>query len=126
MRAQSVQRRPGGGLVLAVLVGIASESGAIVAGGGSPRTDCFAFFDGVDATSGATKVDCRDGDPCDADGIVDDVCTFDVRVCSPGDGTDLCKPRPVLAYSGTWVTRGYSVPSTPTHPRLTRCGDVEP
>lgn len=93
---------------------------ADVNGGGKASSDCYNVFKGVTATSGI-KVDCKDGDACDADGTANGSCTFNVRACAfetlPG-----CTPQAVTGYSGNWVKKfGYSTPApgvtTPT------CGD---
>src|SRR5262249_62035100 len=92
-------RPPGSGLVL---------------GGGGRKADCYSSFAGLDAADFTpTKVVCQDGDACDADGIVDHQCTFDVSVCGPTT-IDGCTPRSVISYRGTWVNNGYPLPRTPT------------
>jgi hypothetical protein len=111
------------GLTAAILTSTAPHAWAVVAGGGSPKSDCYSIFDGVDASSG-TKVLCKDGDPCDSDGVVDHVCTFKVSVCSPGTTTG-CTAQSVTGYSGTWVSKGYPVPATPTDPANVTCGDPQ-
>jgi len=51
-----------------VVWGHGLPAAALVLGGGAPKTDCWAAFDGVNQTMGTT-VACIDGDPaCDADG----------------------------------------------------------
>src|SRR5690348_9319270 len=81
-------------LALLVLT-LATDAAATVAGGGSKRTDCFAELSGVTlnfpaAPHRAKLLRCRDGDACDADGIANGVCTFDVSVCL--DQTDPALP----------------------------------
>ena len=73
---------------LAVLVGlafpVAVAHAVILGGGGSSRTDCLVVFD-VDVNYPPDKPKrfrCADGAPCDADGIVNGVCAFDVTVCA--------------------------------------------
>jgi hypothetical protein len=62
---------------------IALPARAFVLGGGDADKDCRLAFDGADATAGASGVVCVDGDPtCDADGVQDGFCRFDVRVCA--------------------------------------------
>lgn len=52
--------------------------GCFSGGGGSPATDCFLQWSGLDATS----LTCADGDPaCDLDGQLDGVCTLNVSAC---------------------------------------------
>jgi hypothetical protein len=63
------------------LLASADAGRAFVLGGGVADKDCRLAVDGLDATAGASGVVCRDGDPCDQDGIVDGVCRFDLRLC---------------------------------------------
>ena len=51
----------------------------LVAGGGSPKSDCLQEFYGV-ALAGKDAV-CVDGAPCDADGKKNDSCLFPVGFC---------------------------------------------
>jgi hypothetical protein len=115
-----------GGLVAALLAMTTPQAWAVVNGGGAAKADCYSFFDGVDATTGPTTVVCKDGDPCDADGVVDHQCTFNVSVCSPGTVAG-CTAQAVTAYSGSWVTKGYPVPTTPTgtDPNAPTCGNPQ-
>lgn len=62
------------------------------AGGGVAAADCLVQFGGI----GAARTTCADGDPaCDADGVVDGTCTFELTVCInvPGPG---CTPDAVV------------------------------
>jgi hypothetical protein len=78
-------------LALLVLL-VALPAHAFVLGGGDPDKDCRLAFDGVNATTGASGVVCVDGDPsCDADGVANGVCQFDVRVCA-GVAVEGCDP----------------------------------
>ena len=76
---------------LAFLWGASGVHGAILPGGGSKVTDCLAVFDVPAApTSKGRKVICTDGDPrCDADGLVNGACSFDLGVCI----NDTSEPR---------------------------------
>jgi hypothetical protein len=70
--------------VLAVVL-VASVAQAVVfGGGGSSRTDCLAVFDAAVnyPPDNPKRFRCKDGDPCDADGLVNGVCAFDVVVCA--------------------------------------------
>jgi len=73
-------------LTLVGLLALALPAAAArVPGGGSVRTDCYAEFEvaGVGTPAGSNAVQCRDGDPaCDADGVCDDVCHFQVALCA--------------------------------------------
>ena len=76
---------------IAVTVLAAAPAGALVSGGGSPRTDCYATFEGVAGSNGSNEVVCVDGDPtCDFDGMCNGVCHFDVTVCARQDGGAEC------------------------------------
>jgi hypothetical protein len=67
----------------ALLVG-APAWAVITGGGGSSRTDCLAVFDAaVNFPPARPKhIKCADGDACDADGLVNGVCSFPVAVCA--------------------------------------------
>jgi len=68
---------------------------ALVLGGGSPQTDCWAAFDGVNATTGTT-VSCTDSDPtCDADERADGTCTYRLRICLDVNDGPECRPEPI-------------------------------
>jgi hypothetical protein len=70
---------------LAVVLLFASVAQALVyGGGGSSRTDCLAVFDAAlnYPPDNPKRFRCKDGDPCDADGIVNGVCAFDLTVCA--------------------------------------------
>lgn len=54
----------------------------VVPGGGSTRTDCLAVFEApASETRNPRYVACTDGDPCDADGVVNGRCELPVSVC---------------------------------------------
>lgn len=83
--------RPGPGHALrfalvagAVLVAPLPAGAVIVGGGGSARTDCLAVLDAPANTpaSRPRHVRCTDGDACDADGTVNGICQFAVKVCA--------------------------------------------
>ena len=78
-------------VALAFLWGASAVHGAILPGGGSRVTDCLAVFDVPAApTSKGRKVICVDGDPsCDADGLVNGACAFDLGACI----NDASEPR---------------------------------
>src|SRR5213594_3474504 len=80
-----------------VALGAVAPALAFVLGGGDPRTDCWAAFDGVDATYGTRTVRCADGDrACDADGT-QGACTFRLRVCVNVRHVGDCQPRRIRA-----------------------------
>ncbi|MGH7893521.1 MAG: hypothetical protein ACREQL_02580 [Candidatus Binatia bacterium] len=98
-----------GGLAVALLAMTTPAAFATVAGGGPAASDCYAAFEGVDATAGVNKVQCADGDPCDADGATDGTCTFNLSVCAY-ETLEGCTPQPVASYKGNWVTKGFPLP----------------
>jgi hypothetical protein len=61
-----------------------SARAATVAGGGSAKSDCYTVFDVGGATApSANMATCDDGNPaCDADGTVNDACSFSVALCA--------------------------------------------
>src|SRR5262245_58553378 len=84
----------GGTWALALAAGLSlcavrSAPAVIFGGGGSTKADCLLVFDGPlnDPETRPKKIRCTDGEsssdsPCDADGTVDGVCTFEIRVCA--------------------------------------------
>lgn len=98
-------------LMLSVWTGAVGAPGTSIAsipGGGSAKTACFAEFAGVTLNAPPPPrtprlVQCRDGDPCDADGIANNVCTFDLAVCLNNTDPRLpgCTPPPdgIAAYA---------------------------
>lgn len=80
----------GGTWTLALAAGVflytvAPARAVVFGGGGSSKADCLLVFDGPlnDPPTKPKKVRCTDGDPsCDADGVVNGVCTFPISVCA--------------------------------------------
>jgi hypothetical protein len=71
-------------VVLVSCVLVAEARAIVIGGGGSGATDCLVVFD-ADVNypvDNAKRYKCVDGDPCDADGVVNGVCAFDVAVCA--------------------------------------------
>ncbi len=71
----------------------------VVGGGGSAKSDCLAVFD-APATEPARRprvVRCADGDPCDADGMVNGRCEFPVAVCTNSTADPRCTLQGVSA-----------------------------
>jgi hypothetical protein len=86
-------------------------------GGGSPVSDCLAEFDGpvLNYPVGRNRdASCVDGDAaCDADGVADGTCHFNVSVCMVNDDDRFpaCVPNAVLGYkikSGTPGTKKFN------------------
>jgi hypothetical protein len=67
-----------------VLLRVAVAQGVIIGGGGSSRTDCLVVLDAQVnfPPDNPKRYRCADGDPCDADGVVNGVCAFDLTVCA--------------------------------------------
>jgi len=83
-------------LVLGVALALATPARAQTSftrflGGGHAATDCMLVADVAGAT-GRRAARCADGDPqCDADGVADGTCRFQVRLCL--DAVDASRPR---------------------------------
>jgi hypothetical protein len=77
----------GVGLLLAV-----PASAVVVGGGGSAKSDCLAVFEAPATIPARTPrvVRCADGDPCDADGLVNGRCEFPVSVCANSTADPRC------------------------------------
>src|SRR5262249_60414769 len=84
---------------LLVVLPAGGLTSTLILGGGSLLTDCYALFElAADVPLSASSfptVTCTDGDPsCDADGMPDGVCRFDVRVCVHVPGVGEGRPPP--------------------------------
>lgn len=65
--------------------------------GGSAKAGCYAVLKGITATKGK-NIDCQDGAACDADGEVNDSCTFQPQVCINSPDFPPCTPTDVTAF----------------------------
>src|SRR5690348_2396491 len=76
--------RPCAVALVSVLLPIATAHAIVQGGGGSSRTDCLTVIDAAVnyPEDNPKRFRCADGDPCDADGVVNGVCQFDVRICA--------------------------------------------
>ena len=76
--------RPRAIVAVSLLLPVAIAQAILQGGGGSSRTDCLTVIDAaVNYPADSPKrFRCADGDPCDADGVVNGVCQFDVTICS--------------------------------------------
>jgi hypothetical protein len=63
-------------------------SGCIGGGTGPASTDCFVAWSGLPSLTAT----CTDGDPCDADGKADGICTFPLRACIAMTDIAGCNP----------------------------------
>ena len=80
--------------------------------GGSAKAGCYLVLKGITATKGI-KVECTDGEACDADGAADGTCTFAPQVCVNNAGIGSCTPTDVTSISQTGATLTLpAVPST--------------
>jgi hypothetical protein len=82
------------GVVAAIFVGVGTTEAIVVGGGGNAASDCLVVFDAAVNTPASNPRDirCADGEPCDADGVVNGVCEFPISMCAnstfdPGDCT---------------------------------------
>jgi hypothetical protein len=94
-----MQRRPRmlGALALALAAAGAPARAQIVRGGGGRATDCISIFVAPSANTPAPPhvprhVDCIDGTDCDADGLENARCEFDVTLCVNSTGVTGCDP----------------------------------
>ena len=64
----------------------------VVGGGGSTRSDCLVVFDAPanEPARAPRAVRCADGEPCDADGVVNGRCEFPVAVCANSTANPRC------------------------------------
>lgn len=64
----------------------------VVGGGGSAKSDCLVVFDTpvVSPQSNASRLRCADGDPCDADGVVNGRCQFPLALCGNSTADARC------------------------------------
>jgi hypothetical protein len=67
-----------------LIASVGHATATVVGGGGSSRTDCLAALDAPvnDPPLKPKNIRCVDGDPCDADGVVNGVCEFPISVCA--------------------------------------------
>ena len=120
-----------GAVSVTVTLSVARRTPAVILGGHGTKTDCFAVFDGIDATGGGTpKVRCMDGDQspwCDRDGDCHNgSCTFHFSVCINQPNVTGCTPPAAGLKKIRTIPRKYrSFTSGLTGSQLTRatCGD---
>jgi hypothetical protein len=76
--------RPRAVVAVSLLLPVAMAQAIVQGGGGSSRTDCLTVIDAAVnyPADNPKRFRCADGDPCDADGVVNGVCQFDVTICS--------------------------------------------
>ncbi len=98
-------------LWLAVLLAVAAPAAAYH----DPATDCFAYFDGEGIGGpGDATIACTDGDPtCDADGVANGSCAFDVRICVTYRDLAECRPRKVHTLRTVPSRYGLTLPRLP-------------
>jgi hypothetical protein len=78
---------------------VAPASAVVVGGGGSAKSDCLVVFEApaTDAAPAPRAVRCADGDPCDADGLVNGRCEFPVSVCANSTADPRCTLQGISA-----------------------------
>lgn len=71
-------------VVAAYMATATAAYGLVYGGGGGATSDCLLVFDAPvnDPPANPKRVRCTDGDPCDADGVVNGQCVFAVGVCA--------------------------------------------
>jgi hypothetical protein len=107
---------------LALVGAFSTEAAALVAGGGSKKSDCYAEWQvnspEVGPNKGKTGINCVDGDAsCDADGTVNCTCTFNVGICVNQTDVPGCTPQPL-----TDITNITSPVTKPTDLATANCG----
>jgi hypothetical protein len=78
---------------LLVLGTMRPAAAIVIGGGGSSRTDCLLALDAPanDPPTKPKNIECTDGDPsCDADGLVNGVCAFEISACANSTYTTAC------------------------------------
>jgi hypothetical protein len=102
----------------------AAPSWALVAGGGPAKSDCYAEWQVTSmGVTGKTTIDCQDGDTaCDADGVADGQCTFNVSIClfQTDAALSKCTPQTVTGLSASSKVKPKGTPavSPPAPPAL--------
>ncbi len=96
-------------LAVSLTLAVATDGAANISGGGNARADCYLVFEGIEATNGANRVECKDGDSCDADGAANGTCTFTFQACVYETTIAGCTPQPVTRFRGG---RGLTLPPT--------------
>ena len=81
---------------LAMVSAAGTLASARILGGGPAKTDCYADFEGIDATGAKSNVvECMDGTPtCDHD-AQRGTCTFQFKICSYLTDVPGCTPLPL-------------------------------
>ena len=122
-------RRPSWLLALVLPLAQARPGGALIAGGGPARSDCYAEWQvttaSVQANRGKVGVDCQDGDPaCDVDATSNGVCTLGVSVCVFESDVPGCTPQPVTDIKLSPKAQALGLEPPPTAPPATAatCG----
>jgi hypothetical protein len=78
--------------ITTLLVSAVPAVALVVGGGGSARVDCLAVFTAAaNVPAGRPQhIRCVDGDPCDADGVVNGRCEFPIAVCANSTADPRC------------------------------------
>ena len=73
----------------------------ILGGGNDAALDCNVTYDIAGVVGQAPSISCTDGAACDADGVENGACQFDVKVCVDSPGQTGCTPSPVTKLKGS-------------------------
>jgi hypothetical protein len=96
-----IPRLPSLAAIVLTMVVATPAAAVTVRGGGAVATDCVAVFDAPGANQPPPpeeprRVDCIDGDPsCDADGLRNGRCVFDLRLCINATAVAGCAPSSI-------------------------------
>jgi hypothetical protein len=107
------------GALLAAVGLVPAAFAFLVPGGGKPEADCYVELDLTGVTASQVvkgkKVTCMDGDPCDADSLCNNSCTFDAAICVNQNDPALASCTPPAALSSFKVNAmGLVLPSPGT------------
>jgi hypothetical protein len=116
------------GALLAAVGVVPAAFATLIPGGGKTASDCLVELDvaGVDPSqvTKGKKVECIDGDPCDADAACNGSCTFETAVCILQDDPALadCTPPSSLTSITVNAMGGVIIPSPAAS--APGCGDT--
>jgi hypothetical protein len=89
-------------------------------GTGSAESECYVTFEGI-ATG---RIDCTDGDTCDADGAANGTCSFPLRVCVAQPLTGCQPAATVTSLTATPTKLAIPLPAVPAS--TPACGVTAP
>jgi hypothetical protein len=125
MRHQSSQRATaylaGGVAALAVSAWVSLAFAGFVRGGGNSAADCYLGFDVAGVTASDGRIECTEGDPCDAGACGDEKCDFEFTICVNQAGVQGCTP-PAGGLAAVNTPRDFRT-GIPTSLTGAACGD---